>query len=45
MASKNLRIFGGSPRPFSQVGTDEQKTRDIVCIGRIFRAGQLFGPD
>jgi hypothetical protein len=42
MASGNLRISEVSPRPFSQVGTDE-KTQDMVCIGRIFLAGHFFG--
>jgi hypothetical protein len=36
-------FFGGSARPFSQVGTEERKTRDMVCIGRIFLAAQSFG--
>jgi hypothetical protein len=43
MAGGNLRIFGGSARPFSQVSAEERKTRDMVCIGRIFLAGQFFG--
>ena len=45
MANGNLRIFGGSPRPFSQVGTDERKNpghglyRPNFPCRRIFRPG------
>src|SRR5271157_2923388 len=44
MASGNLRIFGGSPRPFSQVGTDERKNPRHGLYRPNFPCRTIFRP-
>ena len=44
MASGNLRIFGGSPRPFSQVGTDERKNPRHSLYRPNFPCRTIFRP-